>query len=244
MRTPQIVALGGGGFSQETDNTLLDDYILGLTGVERPRVCFLPTASGDAEGYVDKFYAAFSPERCDPSHLFLLRPRALDGHPLTAAEAGEARAHLLSRDVVYVGGGNTSNMLAAWRLHGIDQVLREAWKAGVVLCGISAGSLCWFAGGPTDGLGNGIQPLSDGLGFLPGSHSPHYDEPSWRTRYQELVAAGLLPDGYAADNCAALHFVGTELVRVVASKPEARGYRVSRMESGAEEIALAATGLS
>lgn len=245
MAMRQIVALGGGGFSEESDNTLLDDYILGLTGRERPRVCFLPTASGDADGYVEKFYEAFTPDRCQPSHLLLVRSKATDGHRATAFEVGEAIEQLLSQHVIYVGGGNTVAMLAQWRAGGIDSILREAWEAGVVLAGISAGSLCWFQAGTTDAFGNGIQPLLDGLGLLPGSHSPHYDsEPERRPRYQELIGKGVLPDGYAADNCVGLHFEGAELVRVVASRPGATGYRVRRTATAVEELRLEATLLS
>lgn len=113
-RPPQIVAMGGGGFSEEPGNPLLDDFILGLAGVEHPRVCFVPTASGDAEGYIAKFYAAFTPERCQPTHLRLFQP--------TAASVRET---LTEQDVIYVRGGSTVNMLAVWRAHGVDTVLRE-----------------------------------------------------------------------------------------------------------------------
>jgi dipeptidase E len=135
-RPPQIVASGGGGFSTEWGNTLLDDYALSLTGVDRPRVCFLPTASGDADHYVVRFYRAFSSSRCEPSHISLFRRETGVGDP---------RAHLLAQDLVYVGGGSLVSLLGCWQAHGIDLALREAWHAGVVMCGGSAGSLCWFA---------------------------------------------------------------------------------------------------
>src|SRR4030088_2497385 len=134
-RPPQIVAFGGGGFSTEWGNTLLDDYVLSLTGVERPRVCFLPTASGDADHYVVRFSRAFSACRCEPSHISLFR---------RATGVGDPRAHLLAQDLIYVGGGSLVSLLGTWRAHGIDVALREAWEAGVVLCGGSAGSLGWF----------------------------------------------------------------------------------------------------
>lgn len=126
-----IVALGGGGFSTEPENSILDDFILRLTGKECPRVCFVPTASGDTEGYVQKFYDAFPPGRAEASHLALFRRTVPD-----------LRAFALAQDVIYVGGGNTVSLLAVWRAHGLDAALRDAWKAGVVLCGISAGALC------------------------------------------------------------------------------------------------------
>ncbi len=120
----------------ESGNPLLDDYVLGLTGAERPRVCFLPSASGDADHYIVRFYRAFSAHRCEASHISLFR-----------REQGpeDLRRHLLSQDLIYVGGGSVISLLGVWRAHGIDVILREAWEAGVVLCGLSAGSLCWFA---------------------------------------------------------------------------------------------------
>lgn len=220
-----IVAMGGGGFSMEPDNPLLDEHLLGLariaSGRERPRVCFVPTASGDSDGYIAGFYAAFA-RRSEASHLALFARTVVD-----------VEAVLLDQDVVYVGGGNTANMLAIWRAHGVDRALRRAWESGVVMAGISAGALCWFQAGTTDSFGPDLAGLSDGLGFLPGSHSPHYDgEARRRPLYQRLVATGALPDGYAADDGAALVFRNTELAEVVASRPAARGYRVVRGPAG------------
>ncbi len=223
----RIVAMGGGGFSMEPENPALDDYVLGLTGKATPRVCFVPTASGDSERYVANFRAAFPPARAEASHLALF---ARDGR--------DPREVLLAQDVVYVGGGNTANLLAIWRLHGVDRALREAWEAGVLLCGLSAGSLCWFECGTTDSFGPSLQPMRDGLGFLPGSHCPHYDgEVERRPLYHRLVAQGL-PSGYAADDGAALLFEGTRLVEVVSSRPSARAYRVERAGGRVVETAL------
>ena len=223
-----IVALGGGGFSMEPDNPLLDDFILNLTGKTRPRVCFVATASGDAAGYYEKFDTAFPPERAEASHLTLF-PRTIT----------DLRAFVLSQDVVYVGGGSTANLLAVWRVHGLAAILREAWDAGVILCGVSAGALCWFEGGSTDSFGNGVAPLYDGLGFLPGSVCPHYDgEPERRPTYPLFVAEGL-PNGYGLDDGAGLHFVGTELAEAVSSRPEARAYRVARVGESVTETPLA-----
>jgi peptidase E len=216
-----IVAMGGGGFSMEPDNPLLDDYTLDLArtarGRERPRVCFLATASGDTPGYIADFYAALA-RRSEASHLSLF-VRTVD----------DIERHLLDQDVIYVGGGNTENMLAVWRVHGVDRALRAAWESGVVLAGLSAGSLCWFETGTTDSYGAGLAPLSSGLGFLPGSHAPHYDgESTRRPHFQRLIAEGVLPAGYAADDGVALVFRGTELDEVVASRPGARAYRIER----------------
>jgi peptidase E len=220
-----VVAMGGGGFSMEPDNPLLDDQVLDLAraarGRRRPRVCFIGTASGDSPGYIADFYAAFA-RRTEANHLALFK-RTVD----------DIDGLLLHQDVIYVGGGNTENMLAVWRVHGVDRALRRAWESGVVMAGLSAGSLCWFETGTTDSFGAGLAVLSGGLGFLPGSHAPHYDgEPSRRGHYQWLIAEGALPGGYAADDGAALVFHGTELAEVVTSRREARAYRVDRGPAG------------
>jgi dipeptidase E len=227
-----IVAMGGGGFSMEPGNPLLDDHILDVAraarGRERLRICFIATASGDSPDYLASFYAAFA-RRAEATHLALFR-RTVD----------DIDGLLLDQDVVYVGGGNTENMLAIWRVHGVDRALRQAWEAGVVMAGLSAGSLCWFESGTTDSFGSGLETLTGALGFLPGSHSPHYDgDPARRPRYQQLIAEGALPAGYAADDGAALVFHGTELAEVVAASPGARAYRVERGPGGdAVEIEL------
>lgn len=226
-RARQIVAFGGGGFSMEAGNRLLDDYVLEITGRERPKVCFLPTASGDADHYVVRFYRAFAASRCEPSHVSLFR-----------RECGvrDVRAHLLEQDLVYVGGGSVVSLLGVWRAHGLDVVLREAWEAGVVMAGLSAGSLCWFEAGLTAYHGESA-PVA-GLGLLPCSNAVHYDkEEQRRPAFQAAIAAGM-PAGYGADDGAALHFVGTDLARVVASRPSARAYRVERMHEDIIETPL------
>jgi dipeptidase E len=230
VRDRHIVAMGGGGFSMEPENPLLDDFVVELararSGLERPRVCFIPTASGDAPMYVRNFYDAFA-GKAEASWL-----------PLFTRDRRDLRAFLLAQDAVYVGGGNTENMLAIWRVHGVDAILREAWEAGVVMAGLSAGALCWFEAGSTDSLGPDLTPFDDGLGFLQGSHCPHYDgEALRRPSYQRLVAEGL-PAGVAADDGAALHFVGRDLTEVVTSRPEAGAYRVELVAGNVVETRL------
>ncbi len=211
-RPPQILAFGGGGFSTEWGNTLLDDHLVVLTGAERPRVCFLPTASGDADHYIVRFYRAFDASRCEPSHISLFRRETGVGDP---------RAHLLAQDIVYVGGGSLVSLLGTWRAHGIDLALHEAWLAGVVLCGGSAGSLCWFTEA-ISAFHDGPPQRLEGLGFLPWSNAVHYrDEPGRSAAFREAIAAGM-PPGYGVDDGAALHFLGTELAEVVGSRPGAR----------------------
>jgi dipeptidase E len=227
-RPPQIVAFGGGGFSTDWGNRLLDDFVLSLTAVERPRVCFLPTASGDADHYVVRFYRSFPACRCEPSHISLFRRETGVGDP---------RAHLLAQDLIYVGGGSLVSLLGTWRAHGLELALREAWEAGIVLCGGSAGSLCWFAHA-VSGFHEGPPRRIEGLGFLPWSNAVHYDEePGRRSAFHEAVADGL-PPGYGVGDAAALHFIGTELHDVVASRRGARAAYVSRDENGVAEREL------
>jgi dipeptidase E len=219
----QIVAFGGGGFSMEWGNTMLDDHVLGLTGNERPRVCFLPTASGDADHYVVRFYRAFSPTRCEPSHISLFRRETGVSDP---------REHLLSQDLVYVGGGSVVSLLGTWEAHGVDALLREAWEQGVILCGGSAGSLCWFEEA-LSGFHSGPPRRVRGLGLLPWSNAVHYDEePARGPAFRHAVRAGM-PAGYGAGDGAALHFIGTDLAEVVASRPGARACFVARAADGA-----------
>ena len=225
-RPRQIVAIGGGGFSSEPDNPLLDDFILELAGVDRPRICFLPTASSNVATSIVSFYAAYA-RKADASHLDLY------------ARPADVRTPLLQQDVVYVGGGNTANLLAVWRTQEVDRILREAWERGTVLAGISAGGLCWFSGGVTDSFGLQLEALADGLGFLEGSFCPHYDGEALRKpRYGELVASGTLPAGYAVDDGAALVFDGQDLREVVASRPSAGAYRVEVVDDKVVERPL------
>ena len=201
----------------EAGNPLLDDYVLGLPGTERPRVCFVPTASGDADHYVVRFYRAFSPARCEPSHVSLFR---------RDRGARDPAEHLLDQDIIYVGGGNVTSLLGVWRAHGLDEVLAEAWRRGTVLCGVSAGSLCWFDSAVTMyDTSRPPAPLA-GIGLLPYSNCVHVDaEPRRLEAHRDLVAAGMCA-GYAAEDGAALHFTGTTLERVVTSRPAAKAYAV------------------
>jgi dipeptidase E len=209
----QVLAMGGGGFMME-DASPLDDHLLSLSPATRPKVCFVPTPAGDSDRAIAAFFEAFSRRDCEPSCLRLF------GEPERPAE------HLAEQDVVYVSGGNTANALAIWRLHGVDRALHDAWERGAVLGGVSAGANCWFECSVTDSFGPGLAPLRDGLGMLSGSFCPHYDGQELRRPvYRALVGDGFAP-GYAADDGAAVHFVGTDLHEVVSSRPGARAYRV------------------
>ena len=212
----------------EAGNALLDEHALALTGAECPRVCFLPTASGDADHYIVRFYRAFHAGRCRPSHVSLFRR---DGG------ASDLAAHLLAQDLVYVGGGSVISMLGTWNAHGIDVMLRAAWEAGVVMTGLSAGSLCWFEHGVTAFHGESL-PVR-GMGFLPYSNAVHYDDkPERRAAYLTAIADGMV-SGYGTGDGAALHFVGTDLAEVVASRAKARAYHVSPEGAEVTETELA-----
>jgi dipeptidase E len=229
-RIPQIVALGGGGFSMEKQSTAIDEYLLALTGVTHPRVCFLPTASGDADHYVVRFYRRFS-TCCEASHVSLFRrDQGYEG------VEDDLASHLLAQDLIYAGGGNVVSMLGVWQAHGLDVVLREAWDRGIVLCGPSAGSLCWFAEGLSAFHGS-ARPVR-GLGLLPYSNCVHYDaEPIRRAEFHRCVASGMRP-GYAVDDNVALHFMGTELHRVLGSRPTGSAYYVEEVGGEAMEREL------
>ncbi|MFI1198499.1 peptidase E [Streptomyces sp. BHT-5-2] len=210
------LALLGGGFSTDADG-LLDDWVLRHARTPRPKVCFLPTASGDAAGYIGRFLAAFGPRDCAPGVLPLFR-RELDDDAL--------RALVLAQDVIYVGGGNTANLLAVWRAHGMDRLLVEAYERGTLLCGISAGANCWAEGSHTDSFGP-LTCLPDGLGLLPGSVCPHYDsEPGRRASYRAAVAGGALPAGWALEDGVAALFTDGLLTETVSRTAQARLHRL------------------
>jgi len=212
---PQIVALGGHGDTPAQTRALMR-HILSLTGEDRPRVLHVPTAIGDAAEGIVAFH-----ERCaglgELSHL-----RFFPYPPPGWEEL------VLTQDAISISGGNTANMLAVWRVHGFDAVLREAWESGVVLAGWSAGAICWFDACVTDSFGPGLAGLRDGLGFLPGSACPHYDgEELRRPVYSQLVSGDGFPAGIAIDDRAAAVFAGTELREVVSTQEGATVYRVS-----------------
>jgi peptidase E len=230
--------MGGGGFSMEPDNPRLDDFILTLSRRKRPRVCFIPTASADSAAYIAKFYRAFT-SRCEATDLTLFDAPSL---PRIPALTSQLPAFVAKQDIFYVGGGSTVNLLAMWRAHGLDKLLRKAWQNGAILAGISAGMICWFEAGLTDSFGS-LQALNDGIGLLRGSACPHYDgEPERRQAYHTLIGEGLAA-GYAADDGAALHFVGRRLKQVVSSRPKAAAYRVSLRGGKVVEAALPTTYL-
>jgi dipeptidase E len=211
-----IFAMGGGGFTMEPANPLLDDYVLTLARVKEPRILFLPTASGDTTTQINAFYARFGGRSCVPRYVSLFRLGDLE-RPLEEI--------VLEQDIVYVGGGSMRNLLAIWQAHKLDEILIEAWRRGTVLAGISAGAMCWFEGGVTCSSG-APEPLK-GLGLLEGSLTVHADgEPERLPVWLSNVRSGELPGGWAADDGVGLLFRAGTLERVVSSRPGAGAQRV------------------
>ncbi len=224
----QIIAIGGMALPPALDNLLLVRYFLEQTGRKRPKVAFIGTAGGDAETGRLRFYAGFSQFACKPTHL-----------PLFERTPRDLESFLLDQDAIFVGGGNTRSMLAVWREWALDRHLRKAWERGVVLGGGSAGSICWFEHGVTDSIAGPLTALPC-LGFIEGSNCPHYDsEPMRRPTFRRLIARRTLPEGIAADDGVALHYIDGRLARAVSSRPRARAYRVARSGKRAIERTLA-----
>jgi peptidase E len=211
-----IFAMGGGGFTMEPANPLLDDFILSLAGRAEPRVLFLPTASGDTTAQINAFRERFDHRLCEPEHLSLFRLRE---------SRRSLREIVLEQDVIYAGGGSMRNLLALWRAHGLDALLVEAWRRGTVLAGLSAGAMCWFEAGVTRSSGP-AEPI-DGLGLLEGSLTVHADaEPERLPVWLAGVREGRLSGGWAVDDGVGLLFRGLRFERAVSSRPGAGAQRV------------------
>jgi peptidase E len=218
----RILAMGGGGFTMGEVEPALDALVLSLTGKAVPKVCFLPTASGDPSDQVARFHERFGSWPCEPSILSLFH---------LARDRIDPVKHLLAQDAIYVGGGSMRNLLAVWREHGIDEAVRIAWESGVVLAGLSAGAMCWFEGGVS--MSAGAPAPVRGLGMLRGSLSVHLDAEAQRLPiFRRAIGSGALPSGYAADDGAALLFSGSELAECVGSRPGARVVRVTPNDRG------------
>jgi peptidase E len=232
--TPTILATSGGltcgrrtlvGFGPLLHHAI---ELSGVTG-RAPKVCYVGTATGDQDWRAMQFTEAGRAAGVDVSLLKLF----------TMPNVDDLAALVLDQDVVWVEGGSVANLLALWRLHGLDQVFRQAWEAGVVLSGVSAGSICWHVGGTTDSFGPDLRPVTNGLGFLPYANGVHYDgEEQRRPKFHQYVAEGILPGGYATDNGAGLLYRGTELAEAVAEVPGKAGYQVSLVDGEVREERL------
>jgi dipeptidase E len=224
----QIVAIGGGAFNDKPDRLAIERYILSLTTKKKPRVCYLPTASGDAEINVQRFYVVFERLGAAASHVSLFRQeRALPASTL-----------LQNQDVIFVGGGNTRNLLVLWNEWDIVDTIRRSYVQGTILAGSSAGALCWFEEGLTDSNPGGYSALTC-LGWLKGSFCPHFDaEPKRKPKFRSMVRSGELAAGYAVDDGVALHFVNGKLENVVSSRPSAGALYFQKRNGRLEESSL------
>jgi dipeptidase E len=232
----RILALGGHEFSSRPADRAVCELLLRLAaerGGERPRICILPTASGDTSEQIASFYSAFGERLCEPSDVSLFR---LGRRPLAL------RDHLLSQDLIYVGGGSMVNLLAVWEAHDIASILSLAWRQGIVLAGQSAGAMCWFEAGITKSSG---KPLpAAGLGLLGGSLCVHYNnEPERRAAYLDAVGGGM-PSGYGLDDYAGLLWEGEGIPSALTARRGARAYRVSGEREQVTESALPARFLA
>ncbi len=212
-----VLAIGGGMLMPREAIPLQVKYAMELSGQERPKLCVINTAVGDDPNAYLRFYDRLAETPARVRHLALF--------PMP--NVSDPEDFLMSQDVIFVGGGSVANMLAVWRVHGIDEIMRKAWQAGIILAGSSAGGICWFTSGTTDSFGAKLRPFTDGLGMLQGSFCPHYhSEAERRPLYHRLVAEGALPGGLACDDGAAAHFIDDTLSELVSDRPEATAYRV------------------
>jgi peptidase E len=237
---PRILAIGGGGFLMEDSPSPIDRYVVQLAGTTRPRVCFVSTPSGDPPEMIEKFYAAFEPLGCECSHLAFFRKPFRSSLPLS-----DFAAPLLQQNVVFVGGGNTRSALAVWREWGLHDDLRQAWSQGVLLAGMSAGALCWFAHGVTDShWGAGLQPMTC-LGFLPGACCVHYNgDPTRRPALHAAMSNGIFESAIAIDDGAAVLFSSSGISRMVTWRPNAAAYCVTASAGELHELPLASEAIA
>ena len=228
----QVLAMGGGGFTMKPENLKLDQYLLSMTNNKNPKVCFIPTATGDDESYTRRFYSVYKKLDCETSHLSLFSP-----------PEGDLRAFVLDKDIFYVGGGNTRNLLVLWKEWGLDKYLYEAWCNGSIMAGLSAGSICWFEQGLTDSVTGKLLPL-ECLGFVGGSNCPHFDtEEGRRPSYHEAILDGSMIDGIACDDGVAAHFIDGKLERCVSSLATAKAYHLKNVNGNINESIIEPTYL-
>ncbi|OWU97494.1 peptidase E [Micromonospora wenchangensis] len=219
---PTIVATSMGFTSRDrgpwdADPGPVFDLMAELAQADEPRICYLNQAVGDQPTSLTVFHGAFAGTRYRPSHLALF--------PMPNVE--DVRAHLLGQDIIWVGGGSVANLCAVWRVHGLPEILRECWEAGVVLGGVSAGSICWHVGGTTDSFGRRLRAYTDGLGWLPYGNGVHYDsEAERRPLLHRLVADGTLPASHCTDDGVGLVYRGTRLAEAVADRAGVAAYEV------------------
>ena len=211
----QIIAIGGGGFGRNPKNLDIESYIIDNARVSRPKICFIPTATGEDKSYIVNFYKAFSKLHCIPSHLEFF------------ARTPDLRNLILDQDIVFVGGGNTKSMLAVWNEWGLPNLLKQAYINGAVLAGVSAGAICWFNRGVTDSWANSLK-IMDCLGFVDGNCCPHYDEEEERRpAVYKFLKNGKLEQCYAIEGGCAIHCVDDEIQNAVSFAPNKKAFFIT-----------------
>ena len=211
----QVIAIGGGGFGRTQESNLIEQYILDQTSKTKPKICFIPTATGDLDSYIVNFYSVFTKLKCEPSHISFFK-RTID-----------LQAHIQKQDAIFVGGGNTKSMLAVWRDWGLDLILKDAYDRGVVMSGVSAGAICWFEGGLTDSWVSDLK-MMECMNFIPGNCAPHYDEePERRPATKQFLENKSIDFMYGIEGGAALHFVDEIPNSTIQFKKNKYAYKVT-----------------
>ncbi len=211
----QVIAIGGGGFGRTQESNLIEQYILDQTSKTKPKICFIPTATGDLDSYIVNFYSVFTRLKCEPSHISFFK-RTID-----------LQAHIQKQDAIFVGGGNTKSMLAVWRDWGLDLILKDAYDQGVVMSGVSAGAICWFEGGLTDSWASDLK-MMECMNFIPGNCAPHYDEePERRPATKQFLENKSIDFMYGIEGGAALHFVDEIPNSTIQFKKNKYAYKVT-----------------
>ena len=211
----QVIAIGGGGFGRTQESNLIEQYILDQTSKTKPKICFIPTATGDLDSYIVNFYSVFTKLKCEPSHISFFK-RTMD-----------LQAHIQKQDAIFVGGGNTKSMLAVWRDWGLDLILKDAYVRGVVMSGVSAGAICWFEGGLTDSWASDLK-MMECMNFIPGNCAPHYDEePERRPATKKFLENKSIDFMYGIEGGAALHFVDEIPNSTIQFKKNKYAYKVT-----------------
>ena len=211
----QVIAIGGGGFGRTQESNLIEQYILDQTSKTKPKICFIPTATGDLDSYIVNFYSVFTKLKCEPSHISFFK-RTMD-----------LQAHIQKQDAIFVGGGNTKSMLAVWRDWGLDLILKDAYVRGVVMSGVSAGAICWFEAGLTDSWASDLK-MMECMNFIPGNCAPHYDEePERRPATKKFLENKSIDFMYGIEGGAALHFVDEIPNSTIQFKKNKYAYKVT-----------------
>jgi len=211
----QVIAIGGGGFGRTQDSNLIEQFILDQTGKKNPKICFIPTATGDLDPYIVNYYSVFLKLDCDPSHISFFK-RTID-----------LEEHIFKQDAIFVGGGNTKSMLAVWKEWGLDLILKKAYEKGIVMSGVSAGAICWFEAGLTDSWASELK-MMECMNFIPGSCAPHYDEePERRPATKKFLEDQSISFMYGIEGGAALHFIDEQPDSTIRFKKNKNAYKVT-----------------